>query len=41
MTDARDGADRASSPFDEWLADDPEVAELSGPRSTGSRPRCS
>jgi glycine hydroxymethyltransferase len=30
MTDARDGAGRASSPFDEWLADDPEVMALLG-----------
>ena len=30
MTDARDGAGRASSPFDQWLVDDPEIAALLG-----------
>ncbi len=30
MTEARDGAGRASSPFDEWLVEDPEVLALLG-----------
>ena len=27
MTDANAGAGRASSPFDEWLVEDPEIAD--------------
>src|SRR6202790_2938407 len=30
MTEASGGAERASSPFDQWLADDPEIAGLIG-----------
>ena len=30
MSDASDGADRASSPFDEWLVEDPEIVALLG-----------
>src|ERR1700681_3404312 len=30
MTDASGGAGRASSPFDEWLVEDPEIAQLLG-----------
>src|ERR1022692_4465610 len=30
MTDPRDGVQRASSPFDQWLVDDPEIAALLG-----------
>src|SRR5579863_4496294 len=30
MTETSDGAGRASSPFDQWLVDDPEVAGLLG-----------
>src|ERR1700694_2583941 len=30
MTEASAGAGRASSPFDEWLVEDPEIAQLLG-----------
>ena len=30
MSNARDGAGRASSPFDQWLVDDPEIMALLG-----------
>ncbi len=30
MSNARDSAGRASSPFDQWLVDDPEITALLG-----------